>query len=348
MDPLDNADKATRDAVLLLSATVGDAETRLLAAWAEAVMEGRPVHAMLTPILRDLIAALPALVRDVITGWVRHSHATAVAEVATTFQPPVNDALLRRLTVDLSRALIAAATGQVTALIAAATRATRTAALQVGTRQALRRHIVATVVDRMVADGVTGVPDSRGRVWRLDTYADMAIRTHVHTAVVETRLDTYRAAGAGLVIVSDSPHECVKCRPFEGRLLSLPGWDGVIPAGFQYAGTVADARTSGLLHPGCRHAFHAYTPGLTRPRNVAALADPEGDRARQRQRALERAVRDAKRREVAAQAAGDPVVRARVTDLRQARQARLRDHLASPEAQAAGLKRRRDRERVSL
>ena len=57
------------------------------------------------------------------------------------------------------------------------------------------------------------------------------------------------------------------------------------------------------MHPNCRHALSGFTPGLTRPRT--ATEDPEGDKLRQEQRALERGVRDAKRKVAGAEPFGD-------------------------------------------
>lgn len=96
------------------------------------------------------------------------------------------------------------------------------------------------------------------------------------------------------------------CRPFEGTVLSLSGREptpGEVE-GHRYAGTLAAARSAGLLHPSCRHSLSAFVPGLTRPLG-APTADPDGDRERQQQRALERGVRETKRAVAAARQFGD-------------------------------------------
>lgn len=92
------------------------------------------------------------------------------------------------------------------------------------------------------------------------------------------------------------------------------------------AGSVAFARAAGLQHPNCRHSLSAYLPGVTRaPKHTA---DPEGDAARQRQRAIERQIRAWKLR---AETAIDP----RGPEATQARakvgqwQAAMRAHLAA-------------------
>jgi hypothetical protein len=124
------------------------------------------------------------------------------------------------------------------------------------------------------------------------------------------------------------PEECAKCRPFEGRVLSLSGREPAPAevAGHRYGGTLAHARREGFLHPNCRHALSAFTPGLTRPPR-GDLADPEGDQQRQQQRYLERQIRDAKRKVAAAEPFGDTQELRMAQALVRLRQRSMRDFL---------------------
>ena len=119
------------------------------------------------------------------------------------------------------------------------------------------------------------------------------------------------------------------CRPWEGKVLSISGADRRYP-------TVKEATSAGLLHANCRHRLTAYIEGVTRPETNTA--DPEGDRARQEQRRLERGVRQWKRREAAAI---DPEAERMAKAKAREWQARLRDHV-----EANDLKRRPERERI--
>jgi hypothetical protein len=177
---------------------------------------------------------------------------------------------------------------------------------QVVTGVQTRREAAAKAVSRLAGAGVRGYTDAAGRRWELSSYVEMATRTTAGQAHVQGGLDRYVQQGRDLVIVSDAPEECARCRPFEGRVLSLSGrqpTDTEI-AGHEYAGSLAQARADGFMHPSCRHALSAFVPGLTRPPK-GRTADPDGDRARQEQRYLERQVRDAKRKMVAAAPFGD-------------------------------------------
>lgn len=145
--------------------------------------------------------------------------------------------------------------------------------------------------------------------------------------------------------------------PTDGRLADAEGGrqlvlalagsvslDQVVNVGrSQFAGHVHNLQTgggwytaNGIVVHNCRHRLGAFVPGLTK--RMTDTADPEGDRARQEQRRLERGVRHWKQR--AAAALDEP---ARKSAERKARewQRRLKAHV-----EANDLQRRRERERL--
>lgn len=210
------------------------------------------------------------------------------------------------------------------------------------TGTATRRQAAARALDRYATHGVTGYLDAAGRTWRLESYTEMATRTATGQAHVQGGLDRFAAQGRDLVIVSDAPEECDLCRPYEGAVLSTTGrrpTDNELAGGHRYAGTLAAARGAGFMHPNCRHTITAFIPGLTK--RFTVTADPVGDALRQRQRALERAVRESKRRVAAVEPIGDPEATRRAKALLRDRQARLRVFVDEH-----GRKRLRHRERL--
>ena len=214
-----------------------------------------------------------------------------------------------------------------------------------GTATRLRTAQIAW--ERLLSGGITGFVDRSGRRWELASYVEMATRTTVAQAAVEGHLDRLAARGINLVIVSNAPQECERCRPWEGRVLSRTG-----PAGrrrvearsvttgrmvtVDVRGSVDEAIRAGLLHPNCRHSLSAYLPGATRA--PMHTADPEGDEARQELRRLERKVREWKRR---AAGALDPAARARAEAKVRDYQRQIREHVAG-----TGLIRQRHREQI--
>ncbi|MGH3942495.1 MAG: phage minor capsid protein [Pseudonocardiaceae bacterium] len=215
-------------------------------------------------------------------------------------------------------------------------------------RQQTRRQASAAAWQRLVDQGITGFTDRANRRWQLSSYVEMAVRTVTQRAATEGHADQLRARGIDLVYVSDSVQECALCQPWEAQILRIsPGPTGTItvahtltgqPLEVDVAATLIEARAAGLMHPNCRHSTSAYLPGVTRL-PPGPTADPEGDKARQRQRALERAIRKHKMR---AAAALDDATRKTEERKVRAAQAALREHLAEHPT----LKRLRYREQI--
>jgi hypothetical protein len=199
----------------------------------------------------------------------------------------------------------------------------------------------------LTARGITGYDDRAGRRWRLHTYVEMATRAAVNRAAVHGLVDEYTAAGVRLVSVDDQPGECWRCRPYEHRVLALWGATGrqyvqhhrggaLVPV--DVVATLDEAAAAGLFHPGCRHIIRAYLPGVSILLRTGRTADPAGEAARDRQRAIERALRHWREMETAALTA----------TARRAAHARIRSWDAEMVAHLAehGLTRKRYREQI--
>ncbi|QHF97923.1 phage capsid protein [Streptomyces sp. NHF165] len=174
-----------------------------------------------------------------------------------------------------------------------------------------RRQATQQAMQRFADRGLRTFVDRSGRAWGMTSYAEMAVRTAVGRAAVEAHGDRLRAAGVGLVIVSNTPHECPLCRAYEGKVLALDGPDGARTIEPEHAteddrtvrvhvtASLDEARRAGFQHPNCRHSLAAYLPGVTRT-PAEHSADPESYEATQKQRAIERGIRKWKNRKAAA------------------------------------------------
>lgn len=220
-----------------------------------------------------------------------------------------------------------------------------------------RRQAAQQALDTFAARGITSFTDRAGRNWSMASYAEMAVRSVTARAAVNGHLDTLGAIGVTLVIVSDVPMECPQCTPWEGEVLALSGPAGprtemqphatarsrflgrreLVPV--HVVGTLMEARSYGLFHPGCRHTLAAYLPGVsTRPPSPATPGTTYEDTQRQRQ--IERHIRAWKRREAAAL---DHVTRRRARAKVRAWQKAMREHVAAHDA----LRRKPQREQIS-
>lgn len=206
-----------------------------------------------------------------------------------------------------------------------------------------RRQASQRALDQFARRGVSGFTDRSGRNWELAAYAEMAVRSVTARAAVEGHIDALAEIGVGLVIVSDAPLECPLCRQWEGEVLTLSAESGphtivaehaIQPSGLfaprrtvvvHVAGSLVEARAAGLFHPNCRHSLSAYLPGVTtRPPHHATPGTTYEDT--QRQRAIERHIRQWKRTQAAAM---DEAARRRAGAYVRKWQAAQREHVAT-------------------
>jgi hypothetical protein len=190
--------------------------------------------------------------------------------------------------------------------------------------------------EEFLVRGITGFVDKAGRRWELASYVEMATRSTTAQAAVQSHLDRLGQAGHDLVIVSNAPQECHLCRPWEGRILDRRDIRGTRSIEVEHTtedgrmitvdvkGSVDEAVSAGLMHPNCRHSLSAYLPGVTKP--ITHTEDPDGDKARQQQRAIERSIRTEKRKLVGVI---DPDARAAIAARIRGLQATMRAHLAA-------------------
>jgi hypothetical protein len=187
----------------------------------------------------------------------------------------------------------------------------------ISTQDALRY-----VANDWIQRGLLYFEDSAGRRWSLHGYGLMAIRTACTRAYLDGMLQVADRMGTPLVIVSDVPAECPRCRPWERRILrrtaaslaemqlqwaermgsetfaehaddkslaNTTGYADMSADEINQLPTLDDAIMQGLFHPSCRHRIYPYLPGMTVPR--AETRDPEGYKWSQKQRRAEQKLR---------------------------------------------------------
>ncbi|MGH3703024.1 MAG: phage minor capsid protein [Agromyces sp.] len=144
-----------------------------------------------------------------------------------------------------------------------------------------------------VSQGITGFTDRGGRDWSLSAYVEMAVRTASTRAFNASHLARMLAIGVEYFTVPHSVHPCPKCFPWQGRVITATEIENpVIPV----AGTIEQATAAGLFHPNCAHVLIPVYPGITTLE--PGVWTPELEREyvlSQRQRAIERDIRKAKR-----------------------------------------------------
>ncbi|MGS2641689.1 phage minor capsid protein [Streptosporangium sp. G12] len=268
-------------------------------------------------LLASLQAARAGAVREAIAKAYKAGHGSALTDLpekwfpksgigqaarAATEQVP-NTAVIERLAQALHRDLGRVDGNLLRAPVDAYRSVQAATAARIATGTATRRQASQAAWQRLMDRGITSFTDSRGRQWRLSSYAEMIGRTNAQRAMVTGQMDRLASVGIDLVYISDNVQECKRCRPFESKVLRRNQGpvgriqiehgtrDGEMVT-VDVLMTLDQARAKGLFHPNCRHSASIFLPGITRLKK--STEDPEGDTARQRQRALERQIRAAK------------------------------------------------------
>lgn len=148
--------------------------------------------------------------------------------------------------------------------------------------------------------GINSVEYKNGARVNIASYAEMALRTANHRAMLLGEGKKRDEYGIHLVVVSAHANTCPKCEPWQGQIViddifSHPSTDYIDKYKSKYK-LLSEAINKGLLHPNCRHALIIYFEGITTlpvvPDGKEAIKTYE---AEQKQRAYERAIRKWKR-----------------------------------------------------
>lgn len=196
-------------------------------------------------------------------------------------------------------ALAGATTGRVTGLHVPVVRAVDDGYKRIVTRSVgsavvgslTRLETTQNILNEFTESGFKLYIDKAGNRREIATYAEMATRAAIAQASLQGHMDQMQSYGFDLVQISNHHEECELCRPWEGKILSVSGDDPNYDS-------LADATRAGLFHPNCGHRANTYFEGLTKP--LEETEDAEGYEIRQRQRYLERGIREWKKRGAAA------------------------------------------------
>lgn len=252
------------------------------------------------------------------TGPLTATSASAVVQVALDVSSSLDDVKLRilRFERDAYQRIVAQQIPEVL----------------LGTRYSIDQQ--RDTVARWLSDGIPGFVDKGGRPWSTGAYVEMAMRTGVSRAYTEATVYRLQQSAIDLVVPVVGAAACRSCAQWIGKVLSTTGQTGTITLRHATTGedvevtiadTLAHARsTSHLNGPNCRCTMVGYLPGLSIPVG-ATTYDPVREKARDRQRELERRLRRDKTRLALSPTEND---QARLRTRIRATQAELRAHIA--------------------
>lgn len=211
---------------------------------------------------------------------------------------------------------------------------------------------VRSAVKKMVVNGITGYIDHAGRRWSPEGYVTMDIRTTVANAARDAVTERMNQYGSDLYQVSWHDGARPLCYPWQGKVISRTGQSGETEDGQGNKVRVyAESETSkgepaGLFGINCGHYPIPFFPGYSRIRPPAQNEEENSKEYElsQKQRALERKLRNEKRdlAVLKAQGASEEEIAAQRERVRAA-DAKLDDF-----SSATGRARRKSREYVPI
>ncbi|MGN0974667.1 MAG: phage minor capsid protein [Gemmiger sp.] len=168
---------------------------------------------------------------------------------------------------------------------------------------------IARAVDDLAAGGIKAITYPTGHRDTLEVAVRRCVLTGVNQTAAKLQLARMDEMDCAFVEVSAHAGARPEHAVWQGKVYHRGG--AVVYNGIRYEDfeTATGYGTGpGLCGWNCRHNFHPFFPGVSErnytDQRLKELADPQKHEESQRRRALERRVRDAKRRYLAADAAG--------------------------------------------
>lgn len=154
-------------------------------------------------------------------------------------------------------------------------------------------------------NGITSIVYKNGANVNIRSYAEMALRTNGQRAIIQGEATIRDMLGIYTVRVSNHGITCPKCGKWQGQILIDDVYQDGKPDGKHQLLSVAISE--GLLHPNCRHSLMTVDPEIDGDSKTISYTstDAEKYKTQQKQRKLERELRELKRQKAGATSAAD-------------------------------------------
>lgn len=185
--------------------------------------------------------------------------------------------------------------------------------LEVASGGASRQEAVRNCIKEFSQKGIPAFVDKRGREWSPEAYINMDIRTTVNNtanAAQDACCDRY---GLDLIQISSHMGARPKCALDQGKLYSRSNRSGIAHDGdgneipfYPWSGT-SYGQPDGILGINCHHHKYPFADGVNFQRYFPYDEEENAERYKefQKQRAMERRVREVSRQADMLEAAGD-------------------------------------------
>lgn len=173
-----------------------------------------------------------------------------------------------------------------------------------GSRDISTQEAIVNALKKSAQIGVPALIDSAGKEWSPEVYTRLVMANSLNQVSSDFGLSEFTDSGGKLVRVSSHAASRPSHRPFQDNIYCLHGETSDYP-NIRVTGY---GGASGIGGINCRHYLIPYVPGAGEFNPAPKVSDKENDRVyqlTQKQRALERGVRRAKRQEYAAEQLGN-------------------------------------------
>ena len=234
--------------------------------------------------------------------------------------------------------------------LAAAQEALNVRTGEVVTGVSTRQQAMRRAITDMARNGLTGFTDKAGHNWSPEAYVSMDIRTTAHNVAHEAVFQRCDEYGCSLVEVSSHAGARPLCEPYQGGIYDRNNGSGFIKDGngkiipYRPWSSTSYGQPAGLLGINCGHFVYPFIPGRSTKsfdQTASKKQNEEQYQQSQKQRYLERSIRNNKRTEALLREAGDKEGAAKAHQKVVNAQAAMRAFI-----EETGRTRRRDREQV--
>lgn len=176
-----------------------------------------------------------------------------------------------------------------------------------------RVQVLKKAIGQMADIGIYGFVDRAGRKWAPEAYVSMDMRTTCHNTAIQSIKSRQQDYGSDIFQVSTHSGARPLCYPYQGKFFSWGSQGGTFTDGdgvrhtYKPISSTSYGKAAGLFGINCGHYPLPQIPGVTIPQDKTQQGKEENDKEyqlSQKQRALERDVRAAKRKAAAYDAAG--------------------------------------------
>lgn len=176
---------------------------------------------------------------------------------------------------------------------------------------------IRDAISKLSEKGIPAFIDKAGREWSPEAYVRMDVKSTVGNTARQAQFDRCEQYGINIVEVDAHSGARPLCAPYQGRLYSLDGSSGTVKDGsgneysYEPLTSTSYGQPAGLFGINCGHHQYPFVPGVNFKRyypleTEEAVEENAKTYAKfQKQRALERNVRSAKRDCMMCDAAGD-------------------------------------------